>query len=125
MDCKVAYKPYKKPLDSVRGLATPANISKGVGIKSAFEKVYSGYGKDSSSGRSETQSQAGGRHCSRGLISEVRVIALMSAGIGSFLQTALTSLCSDVPCPLQTLGVGTSLLQIDVKVAKLTSFNSN
>lgn len=97
MDCKVAYKPYKKPLDSVQGLATPAHISKGVRIKSAFEKVYSGYGRDSSLSRSEIQRQAREDTVILDWSSDVRVTALMPAATTSFLRTALTTPCNDAP----------------------------
>lgn len=67
MDCKVTYKPYKKTLDFVQGTATQQILQRMLELKVYCRKVYSGFGKDSCSGRSEVQSQVGRRHGSGGL----------------------------------------------------------
>lgn len=75
-----------------------------------FRKVYSGYGKDSSLGRSEVEPSREKTWMAVGvLLREVRTIWLTSAAIASFLITEL-SLTSppEVMSAAQTLGVGVS-----------------
>lgn len=95
MDCKLTYKPYKKTLDFVQGPATQQIFQRVLGLKVHFREVYSGYGKDSSLGRSEVEpSREKTGMAVGGLLREVRTIWLTSAAIASFLITELSHLTS-------------------------------